>query len=237
MLKVDYKSFPDIIRQIRVDAHDINLEIKEAFIAMNQCHSVWTGDRYNTMVEKFNGIVDDVNKILVLIVRDIPFTLETIYNNYEDHNTDTKKGVVTTPVSIIPLEVPGEEPLSILGNDESVVQPYINRVTNSFDTSTKKLEKIQNYINNLEWQGTARTELVTSLASLKNKITISFESISDSFKKLVEESVDAILRAESSNNVSGTTIRHKMENKVKSVIKNNTGKQSINDLSDIYNNF
>ena len=201
-LRVNYEEFPAAVTTIRNTANAINNNLTDAYKAMQDCHSVWTGKRYKDLATKFNSIVANVNSMLDLIVGDIPYTIEQIYFNYEaaDKQTDARKAAKNQPKKVS-MAIPADEMLYINGQ---AVTPYKTSVKNNFTNAKNGIATIKTKVDGLTWQGTSCNEYKAKLTKLKGDLDKAFDEISQAFDKLSTEAVAAFEAAEKANNVAAT---------------------------------
>ena len=197
--KVDYESFPGAVSTIRSQASELNSELTSAFKAIEETHSVWTGNRYNELAKKFSDIVTDVNDILSLVVTTIPYTLEQIANNYEaaDNETDavTAKREEPTKVSVT---VPGKEILYI---DSSAVDPYKSTVKTALENAKGNMNSIESTVSGLTWEGQSSETYKGRLTELKTSLSSAFDDINTSFDVLASAAQAEFEKAEAANNI------------------------------------
>ena len=86
--RVDYVAMPGQAKKMREYALELNSELKAAYSNVAEMHNAWYGIRYNELVKDFNGLVEQINELLDLVVTKVPFTIETIANNYSKADKD-----------------------------------------------------------------------------------------------------------------------------------------------------
>ena len=86
--RVDYVAMPGQAKKMRENALELNSELKAAYSIVAEMHNAWYGIRYNELVKDFNGLVEQINELLDLVVTKVPFTIETIANNYSKADKD-----------------------------------------------------------------------------------------------------------------------------------------------------
>ena len=79
--RVDYVAMPGQAKKMREYALELNSELKAAYSNVAEMHNAWYGIRYNELVKDFNGLVEQINELLDLVVTKVPFTIETIAKN------------------------------------------------------------------------------------------------------------------------------------------------------------
>ena len=197
--KVDYESFPGAVSTIRSQASELNSELTSAFKAIEETHSVWTGNRYNELAKKFSDIVTDVNDILSLVVTTIPYTLEQIANNYEaaDNETDAVAAKREEPTKVS-VTVPGKEILYI---DSSAVDPYKSTVKTALENAKGNMNSIESTVSGLTWEGQSSETYKGRLTKLKTSLSSAFDDINSSFDVLASAAQAEFEKAEAANNI------------------------------------
>ena len=197
--KVDYESFPGAVSTIRSQASELNSELTSAFKAIEETHSVWTGNRYNELAKKFSDIVNDVNDILSLVVTTIPYTLEQIANNYEaaDNETDAVAAKREEPTKVS-VTVPGKEILYI---DSSAVDPYKSTVKTALENAKGNMNSIESTVSGLTWEGQSSETYKGRLTKLKTSLSSAFDDINSSFDVLASAAQAEFEKAEAANNI------------------------------------
>ena len=69
----------------------MNSEITSAYSKLESMHEFWYGKRYNELLTKFNKINPQLNTMLELVVRKLPYVLELIANNYSNDSKIKKR--------------------------------------------------------------------------------------------------------------------------------------------------
>ena len=87
--RVDYESMPLKAEEMRIYGKLLNSEITKAYKSIEEMHNSWYGKRYNKLLKSFNDIVPQLNKMITLVVKEIPYALEVIANNYSQADSGT----------------------------------------------------------------------------------------------------------------------------------------------------
>jgi uncharacterized protein YukE len=196
--KVDYRSFPSAVSSIRSHASDLNSDFKSVFSKIENMHSEWQGDRYASLCTKFNGIVPEVNDILELVVTEIPFTLESIANNYEAADTETTAAVAKSesPDKVNELTIPNKEPLYV---EATSIENVRSSVSDCLDEAQNRITSIEGIVDGLLWEGKAADNCKSKLKTLKNSLIKSFEELKVDFESLMKTAVEEFNKAEEAN--------------------------------------
>lgn len=200
IVNVDYEAIPALARQVRTHAEALNAELVNAYTSVAEMHNVWYGIRYNTLVNAFNNMNAEINELLNLVVRDIPYTLETIANNYAlaDKNTKITSAVQTTPKKVAILPVSNDVGMRFLTNEVTAVK---SKVASHFERAKEKMELIESVYKKISWQSGAAESFKAKFTKLKNNIVASFENIETQFSKLMTQTLEDIQRTENANTV------------------------------------
>jgi len=200
IMNVDYEAMPGKISQMRVQAESLNAELVTAYGSVSNMHNAWYGKRYNALVKTFNELVPKINEMLELVVGDIPFTLETIANNYAqaDMGSNITSANKTTPNKITELAMSNEIGMKFLSEEVETIK---EKVFSSFDSVSKQMGEIESQYSGIQWESEAAAAFKTRFSQLKNEIISSFESITKLFVTLMEQAMSDIQAAETANTV------------------------------------
>lgn len=197
---VDYKDMASKAKTIRNDAQALNKEFTNAYLSIQDMHQNWYGIRYNSLVSEFNELVPSVNEILELTVTDIPFTLETVANNYSlaDNGNKATSAQQTAPNKVSSLPTPSDVGMRFLTSN---VQQTQKTVSTNFKNAKDKMTSIQNVYKSIAWTSEAATAFAQKFASLKSSIDNAIDTINTDFVKLMTQAQNDIQSAESANTV------------------------------------
>jgi len=198
---VDYVKMPVQAKEMREEAKILNKELEIAYQNIKDMHEVWYGIRYNELVDSFNNMIPALNEMLLLVVTEIPYTLETIANNYS--KADTGGNVVTAnndgPKKIINLSKSDDVGLRFLTTEVSGVK---QKVSTNFSNARESMDKIEVIYSKVVWESEAAQAFKVKFKTLKNQIATSFENINTQFKKLMEQTEQDIENTEKANTVN-----------------------------------
>lgn len=198
---VDYNDIPKKAKEIRTYGQDINKLMVNAYKDVQNMKKDWYGKRYNTLVDQFNSLTADVNKLLKLVVGDLPYMLETVANNYSQadtgNNATTAQNTAPTKISNLPKST--EVGMRFISSSVTTTK---SKVEKAFNDAVSKMNSIGTTFNKITWTSDAATTFKQDFTKLKNNITASFNSIKTAFNKLVKEATADIEKAEKSNTVS-----------------------------------
>ena len=198
--KVDYEAIPSHANQMRKLAQDINSELTNAYISIQNMHGSWYGKRYNALVKEFNNLIPSINELLVLIVGDIPFSLEKIANNYAqaDRGSKITNATNTSPRKVADLAMPNDVGLRFITNEVTSVK---TKVSTNFKNAKIKMNTIEAAYNKINWQSEGSESFKEKFTKLKKNIVEAFDSIENSFTKLMQQTLDDIQATENANTV------------------------------------
>ena len=197
---VNYEAMPAQAQQMRRLGQELNDEVIKAYKSIADMHTEWYGKRYNELVKVFNNIIPQVNELLDLVVGDIPFAIETVANNYSQADRGYK---ATNAANVAPNRIQN----IALSNDvgmkfvSSSVETIRTTVSNNFVNATTKMNNIETEYNKIEWESEAAEAFRVKFRKLKTEIVKSFENIDNEFKRLMNQAIQDIQTAESSNTV------------------------------------
>ena len=199
---VDYEAIPGQARQMRSYGQDLNTEITNAYKSIENMHNAWYGKRYAELVKGFNKMVTDINELLKLVVEEIPYSLETVANNYSqaDQGKNTVSANKTAPKKVTQLDThSGDVGLKFMSTEVTSVK---NSVSANFSNAKAKMNSIESEYNKIKWQSEAATAFRTKFTKLKQKITNSFDEIEKQFTKLMSQAESDMEKTEKANTVS-----------------------------------
>lgn len=195
---VDYAAIPGHASGMRTLGQNLNSEVTKAYESIKSMSNNWYGQRYNALVKNFNNLIPEINKMLVLVVTDIPYALETVANNYSQ--ADQGKNVVnasqTSPKKI--QSIPTSTKVGLKFVTESVTSTQ-KSVSSNFEKSITKMNEIETRFKKISWKSDAATSFQKEFSSLKKAISEAFTEINKQFKSLMTQAINDIEKAESSN--------------------------------------
>ncbi len=198
---VDYEAIPNQAKQMRQYGKELNNEITTAYKSVADMHISWYGKRYNDLVKEFNKLTSNINEMLTLVVTEIPFTLETVANNYAqaDRGSNVTSAAKETPKKIVNLNLSNDVGMKFLTEQVSSVQLSVSK---NFKNAKTKMDIIEAEYRKIKWQSEASEAFKTKFTSLKKQIVTAFEDINSSFTQLMNLTKEDIQRAETNNTVN-----------------------------------
>ena len=200
IMNVDYEAMPNQAKQMRQYAIELNNEFKTAYSYIGDMHNSWYGVRYNELVRDFNNLAPQVNKLLNLVVTEIPFALETIANNYSqaDRGQNATTAEETTPNRIEDLPIINDVGMRFITEDVANTQ---RAVTEKFESVKELMNKIEAEYGKVQWQSEASEAFAAKFKKLKNQIVSAFEDIKSQFTQLMNQAQEDVQSAETANTV------------------------------------
>jgi len=199
---VDYKEFPLKANKMRDTALQLNQEIVTSYTEISNMQSTcWHGARYNDLAKNCNEVIPDLEKLLRLVVTEIPFKLEQVANNYS--LADTKSKMVAereepyTKVPVIPTS--NETSMQFLTSEVAHVKSQVER---SFTNVLNKLDEFESLFNSLNWESEAADRFRQEFLSLKKVTRNAIENIQKLFVTLMAKAGEEMQLAESSNTIN-----------------------------------
>ena len=198
---VDYKRMPSQAGEMRGEAKVLNKEMATAYESIKNMHEVWYGIRYNELVQSFNDMIPSLNNLLTLVVTEIPYTLETIANNYSqaDCGQNVVAPVNDAPNKIQELAKSNDVGMRFLTSEVSEVK---QSVTANFANAKELMNKIESIYAKVVWESEASEAFKAKFTALKNEIVASFDNLNTQFKKLMDQTEQDIENAEKANTVN-----------------------------------
>lgn len=200
IMNVDYEAMPNQAKQMREYAKELNSTLKVAYSNVQEMHNSWYGMRYNELVKDFNELSPKLNKLLDLVVKEIPFALETIANNYAqaDRGQNVTSAEETVPNIIEELPIMNDVGMRFITNDVANTQRIISE---KFETSKDLMNKIEAEYAKVQWQSEASDSFKSRFAQLKSEIMASFDNINTQFVNLMNQTQQDIETTEKANTV------------------------------------
>lgn len=200
IMTVDYEAIPGQARQMRQNGLELNNELTVAYESITQMHSNWYGKRYNALVTEFNKIIPQLNELLVLVVGQIPFTLETVANNYSqaDRGQNATSAVNEAPKKIAEINLSTDVGMKFLTSEVTSTQ---ESVSSNFSKAVELMNTIESIYNSITWQSEAADAFKAQFTKLKNQIVQSFEDLKSQFTTLMNQTKDDIQATENANTV------------------------------------
>lgn len=198
--EVDYQGFPRAAKGMRDDAVKMNKEITELYNTLKEMKKDWYGPRYDDLVKGFNKMIPDFDNMLKLTVTKVPFTLETIANNYA--KVDLGKAVTTAiekaTKKIANVALSAKKTLRFEDND---VDAKRKKMEKNLDKVNDLMNSIEAKYNKINWKSDASDEFKKTFKNLKTNIVKNTTAIKKDFKKLMDQSAEDMRKAEQANKV------------------------------------
>ena len=197
---VDYEAIPAKASAMRQAGTQLNQELLNMYQKITDMHNAWYGKRYHTLVLDFNAMVPQLNAMIDLVVSEIPFTLETVSNNYSkvDQGTNIVAATKTLPTKIVDIMIAEDVGMRFL---ESEVGMTRQQVSNALENAKQMMNQIDSILGQVKWQSEASEAFRTKFAQLKASITTAFDNINNQFAKLITQAQTDMQSTESANTV------------------------------------
>ena len=201
IIKVDYEAIPRQTMSMRTQGKELNTELLGAYRSIEEMHRSWFGQRYNALVAEFNKIVPSINELLSLVIDEIPFTLDTVANNYAlaDKGTGVTKAAKEVPQKILEISMPSDIGMGFITSEVEAVQQSVSR---SFQNARDKMNVIETEYGKIVWQSEASEAFKVKFQKLKTEITNSFENLNTQFTNLMNATKEDMQKTENANNIN-----------------------------------
>lgn len=198
IIKVDYEAIPRQTMSMRTHGKELNAELTNAYKSIEEMHKSWFGQRYIALVSEFNKIVPSINELLTLVVDEIPFTLETVANNYAlaDRGSGVTKAAKETPQKIATLATPADVGMGFVTAEVEAVQQVVSR---NFQNAREKMNVIESEYGKITWQSEAADAFKSRFKKLKTEIMNSFDNLNTQFTNLMNQTKEDMQRTENAN--------------------------------------
>lgn len=198
---VDYEAMPRQAKQMRNYGKELNRNLLDAYKSIEDMHSSWYGKRYNDLVKEFNRMTNEINEILQLVVTDLPFTLETVANNYSQ--ADSGKNATTASKESVRkiqnIKLSNDVGMKFVTSNVVNVKESVSK---NFKSALDKMDAINTEYNKIKWQSEAATQFKQKFTKLKTSITKAFTEINSNFTNLMKQTQEDIEKTENANKVN-----------------------------------
>lgn len=198
---VDYEAMPGQANEMRGYGKQLNGEMTKVYTSVAEMHNSWYGKRYNELVKSFNNMIPQINEMLTLVVRDVPYALETIANNYSqaDRGTNVTAANNEGPNKITNVTITNDVGMKFITSNVTDIQ---KNISTNFNNSKDLMNKIESVYNKINWQSEASEAFKIKFTKLKNDMVASFENINTQFTRLMQQTQQDIENTEKANNVN-----------------------------------
>ncbi len=198
--EVDYEDIPNKAREMRLKGQALNVEISSAYESMTNMHNSWYGKRYNELVTQFNNMVPQLNELLDLVVGEIPFSLETVANNYSqaDQGVNVTNAHIENPKKITNINISNDIGMKFITSDVTTVQQNVSK---NFTEAKQKMNEIEIVYGTVKWQSEAADAFKAKFTKLKSEIVTAFDDIETQFTRLMNQTKEDIQNTENANTV------------------------------------
>jgi uncharacterized protein YukE len=197
---VDYNAIPALAEQMKTYGQELNGILSLVYQVVEDLHSYWTGGAYNELVGQFNIMIPALNKILELVVGQIPVALGTIANNYGLADTGSIVQSVVEAVSNNIVELPISND-AILSYDSAKVEEIRETIANYFRNAIDKMNQVESIFAIIPWKSEASEAFEARFNKIKADVIASFENILNSFLNLMAQTEANMQAAENANTV------------------------------------
>lgn len=200
--EVDYKKLPGIANEMRKEGVNLNKEITKAYTKMGTMGKDWYGIRYDALMEECNKIVPQINEMLNMVIDKIPFTLQTIANNYAKVDGGSTSAATNQKENkITKIKKSGKKTMRFV---ESNVNSAKTEIFTSFTNALNKMNTIEQIFNSKvksAWKSDAANAYSKKFSKLKSDISTSITNIRKSFDKLMDQTLKDMKKTETANTV------------------------------------
>ncbi|HOZ88909.1 MAG TPA: hypothetical protein PK737_01560 [Bacilli bacterium] len=197
---VDYEKIPSQAAKMRELGLQLNNEFTVAYLSVNDMRNDWYGKRYNALLVEFNKLIKTLNDMLKLIVTDVPFSLETVANNYSnaDQGVNACQAQETAYIKINELQPSTAVGLRFLTDSVSATQ---TKVSANFDKANEYMTNIEQVLNGMTWESEAASTFKEQFRTMKKNIVDAIGEIKTSFENNMKSTKEEIQAAETANTI------------------------------------
>ena len=198
---VDYKDLAVKAKDIRTHAQALNKELTTAYKSVIDMHKSWYGKRYNELAKDFNNLAPTVNEILKITVKEIPFALETVANNYSqaDTNSNVTSAQQTAETKMENVPTPSDVGMRFITTDVTSTKESVKK---NFKNAVTEMNSIESIYNKITWKSEAADAFKAKFTKLKTQIIKEIETINTQFDRLMKQTLEDIQTTENKNTVS-----------------------------------
>lgn len=197
--EVDFRQIPGKANEIQQLGGQLNSELSSAWNSVNELRGTWHGLRYNELISYFNKVTDDVNKMIKLVVNEIPEALGRVASNYAKAEQTSVAPVGTASITPIPtLSDSDTSTMAFQSAEAANVRALVNK---NFSNSEGYMNDIESTFRSITWQSDAKNAFENRISALKSQIVEALNTINSQFTKLMQQSQSDIEGAEKANTV------------------------------------
>lgn len=196
-----YENYPKVANQIREYGKQMNTALSSVQQALIDMQSNWYGQRYVDLITAFNKLPETLNKMLTLVITEIPYNLETVANNYASWDTGEKpytadETKITEIQKITPNATTG---IKFIYEAVSSVQEQTN---SNFNTANNMMDSIAQVFNTIVWESDSAKTFKAKFGEMKGNIEQTITDIQTAFKKSIEDTIEGMKQAEAANTLN-----------------------------------
>lgn len=198
---VDYKDLSVKAKDIRKHAEDLNKTFGQIYFNITLLHDSWYGVRYNELASDFNKLIPSVNEMLKITVRDIPFALELVANNFSQADTgaNVTSAQETEETKMPEVPTPNDIGMRFM---EFEVKTTQTKVSQGFKTAVEKMNTIESIYNKIVWRSESAEAFRSKFVRIKNQIITEIDELNMQFDKLMNQAISDLQSTENKNTVS-----------------------------------
>ena len=198
-IKIEYEGFPAEAREIREKASEVNDKICGIYKMFEEMNRSWRGKRYNDLAKQCNGVIGYFDKLLQLVVTQLPFELETVANNYSLADSGSKIVGMPEQRAVKKItQVPTPDPIDVYISIKDV-EDYRTNIGMAFDNVNAMINQIDTRVKHLKWEGQAAGNYKAEINNLKDQIQKSVTEIRKAFSTKMNEAMEDMKLAETSS--------------------------------------
>ena len=184
--------------QIRKNGVELNNTFLDAFIKVEEMHECWFGKSYVLVLNEFNKLVSDINKLNHLAIEEIPTSLEKIANLFAeaDGRPIVKKVTRESYKYVQSLNPVTDEGFRFLS---SKVEIKKNEIITDFNEAKKIMMQIIDCLRNISWNDDTAQQFTNSLRIFSKKMSADFDEVIKKINVYIQGQVDAVSKVENAN--------------------------------------
>ena len=204
IIQVDYE---DMLRNVVVKVQNSGFEmykdIEKVRNLIQNMGTCWTGERYNSLVNEFNNMIQRLNKILKITCNSLPNALSKIGSNYakaDESSIAIFKGENRT-YTINALSMQSK----VLSFNASQVTQLQQNISQAFQDCISRADEIEQACYHIVWEGQAAKAFYSKIGKIKTSLSTSFEDIKQRINDYITQASAEMEVTELKNTVNNST--------------------------------
>ena len=196
---VKYEQLPGKIKSLQTAGQNLQKKFQEAYDGAKEMNKAWDGKRYTEVAKAFNNMIPNINKLVKLLVTDVPDNLGTVAKNFAKFNGTSVSYISQSAKTIAQIPNGNATGMKFV---ESNVSSCKTKINNAFSSAEKILNSdAQSAVNGIlgVWSGNDANSFKNSFSTLKNNIVTQIQEIKKAVDSNIAAAISDAKSVESSN--------------------------------------